>query len=444
MHAEPQSENQKKRLPGEPKQRLPGGPKQRLPGAMGYTEFVAMMAGMMSITALSIDTMLPALPQIGADLRVANPNDRQSIITVFMVGLAVGSLFYGPLSDRFGRRRILMLAAGLQLVSTLICVLATSFPVMLGARLLAGFSIASCRVISTSIVRDCFRGDAMARVMSLIMMIFVMVPVLAPSVGALVLMVAPWRAIFGLLLFCIIAIGLWQYWRLPETLPPENRMNIGPHDLWRTFMEVVTHRNSVGHMLASGIMFGGMIGFLVSIQQIFDEVFNAADYFAVGFAAITIWMGLGSLLNSRLVERFGARRLGQGAVIMLVLMSLIHCAIVLLDYENLPVFIVVQAMTVICFSFSGSNFGAISLEPFTRGAGLAASVQACLTTLISTALGALVGASYNGTVLPMTLGFLAFGAVSLLVIAWSERWKLFARPGHDALRRENIILPDKG
>ncbi|MPT46873.1 MAG: Bcr/CflA family efflux MFS transporter [Sphingobium sp.] len=417
---------------------------QQLPGKIGHAEFVAMMAAMMSITALSIDTMLPALPQIGADLHVVDANDRQSIITMFMIGLAVGSLFYGPLSDRFGRRKVLMLAAGLQLISTLICVMATSFPVMLGARLLAGFSIASCRVVSTSIVRDCFRGDAMARVMSLIMMIFVMVPVLAPSVGALVLMFAPWRAIFGLLLICIVAVGLWQYWRLPETLPPENRLNIGPKDLWATFVQIVTNRNSIGHMLASGIMFGGMIGFLVSIQQIFDEVFDASQYFAIGFAAITIWMGLGSLLNSRLVERFGARRLGQGAVITLVLMSLIHCAIVLSGYENLISFIIVQAMTVVCFSFSGSNFGAISLEPFTKGAGLAASVQACLTTLISTILGALVGASFNGTVLPMTIGFLVFGAVALMVIAWAERWKLFARPGHAALRKENIILPDKG
>ena len=411
---------------------------------MDKREFVVMMAALMSITAMSIDTMLPALPQIGEDLQVADPNDRQGIITFFMFGLAIGALFYGPLSDRFGRRRVLMLAAVLQFMATLICALSTSFPILLGARLLAGFSIASCRVIATSIVRDCFQGDAMARVMSLIMVTFVIVPVLAPTLGSLVLLVAPWRWIFGLLLVMIALLAVWQFLRLPETLPPENRSAIGPRDLWNTFVQVVTNRNSIGHMLASGIMMGGLIGFLVSIQQIFFDVFDAGEYFSIGFAAIAIWMGVGSLMNSRLVERFGARRLSQSAVLVLVTVSLLHCAIILSGYEHLLVFIVIQSITTSCFSFSGANFSSISLEPFTRGAGLAASVQAALTTLVSTVLGGLVGASFDGTVLPMSLGFLAFGTTALLLIAWAERWKLFKRPGLAALRKDNYIFSDRG
>lgn len=418
----------------------PHGP----PAGMGNLEFVIMMAALMSITALSIDTMLPALPQIGADLHVADANDRQNIITIFLLGLGIGSLVYGPLSDRFGRRRILMAAACLQIVSTLICALATSFPILLGARLLAGLSVASCRVVAMSIVRDCFRGDAMARVMSLIMVTFVIVPVLAPSVGALVLLVAPWRWIFGLLLVMIALLAVWQFLRLPETLPPESRSAIGPRDLWATFMQVVTNRNSIGHMLASGIMMGGLIGFLVSIQQIFFDVFDAGEYFSIGFAAIAIWMGVGSLMNSRLVERFGARRLSQSAVLVLVAVSLLHCAIILAGHEHLLVFIVIQSITTTCFSFSGANFSSISLEPFTKGAGLAASVQAALTTLLSTVLGGLVGAAFDGTVLPMSLGFLAFGATALLLIAWAERWKLFKRPGLSALREGKYIFSDRG
>lgn len=414
------------------------------PPGMGNREFVIMMAALMSIAALSIDMMLPALPQIGQDLRIADANDRQSIITIFLIGLGLGSLFYGPLSDRFGRRRVLMVAAGLQLVATLICALATSFPILLGARLLAGLSVASCRVVAMSIVRDCFRGDAMARVMSLIMVTFVIVPVLAPSAGALVLLVAPWRWIFGLLLIMIIVLAIWQFLRLPETLPPEHRSNVGPRDLWATFLTVVGNRNSIGHMLASGIMLGGLIGFLVSIQQIFFDVFDAGEYFAMGFAAIAIWMGVGSLLNSRLVERFGARRLSQTAVIVLIVISLLHCAIALSGYEHLLTFIIIQSITTTCFSFSGANFSSISLEPFTRGAGLASSVQAALTTLISTALGGLVGMSFDGTVLPMTIGFLSFGAAALLLIAWAEGWKLFKRPGYSALRRDNYIMSDRG
>jgi len=418
----------------------PHGP----PPGMGKREFVVMMAALMSITALSIDTMLPALPQIGADLHIADANDRQNIITIFLLGLAIGSLAYGPLSDRFGRRRILMVAACLQIVSTTICALATSFPILLGARLLAGLSVASCRVIATSIVRDCFQGDAMARIMSLIMVTFVIVPVLAPSVGALVLLVAPWRWIFGMLLILIAGLAVWQFLRLPETLPPESRSAIGPRDLWNTFVQVATNRNSIGHMLASGIMMGGLIGFLVSIQQIFFDVFDAGEYFSIGFATIAIWMGVGSLLNSRLVERFGARRLSQSAVLVLVAVSLLHCAIILSGHEHLVVFIVLQSITTTCFSFSGANFSSISLEPFTRGAGLAASVQAALTTLVSTVLGGLVGAAFDGTVLPMSLGFLAFGTTALLLIAWAERWTLFKRPGYAELRKENYIFSDRG
>ena len=411
------------------------GPLQKL----GTTEFVVMMASLMSITALSIDTMLPALPHIAEELHITDPNDRQMIITIFMIGLGIGSLIYGPVSDRFGRRPVLMVAAALQLLSTFICVIAPSFDILLIARLLAGLSIASGRVVAISIVRDCFRGDAMARIMSLVMVTFIIVPVFAPTLGSIVLLVAPWRGIFALLLLFIILLGAWQYFRLPETLPPENRVAIGPRDLWATFLEVVTNRNSIGHMLASGVTMGGLIGFVVSIQQIFFDVFDAGEFFPVGFALITMWMGIGSLLNSRLVERIGARRLSQGAVIMLIAVSLIHSLLIVAGYEHLVLFIVIQAITTTCFSFSGANFSAISLEPFKRGAGLASSIQAALTIILSAALGGLVGASFDGTVLPMSLGFLAFGVLAFLIIAWAERWRLFARPGHASLRKGNYV-----
>lgn len=415
--------------------------KRHLPGGLGTVEFVVMMAALMSLTALSMDTMLPALPHIGADLHVADPNDRQMIITVFLFGLAFGSLVYGPMSDRFGRRRVLLAASVLQLISTFICMAAPDFDIMLVARLIAGLNLASCRVVAVSIVRDCFRGDAMARIMSLIMVTFMIVPVLAPGVGSLVLLVAPWRAIFGLLLAFILLLSLWLFLRLPETLPPDHRSAIGPRDLWRTFLFVLTNRNSIGHMLASGIMMGGLVGFLVSIQQIFFDVFHAGDFFAAGFALISMWLGIGALLNSRLVERIGARRLSQSAVIAVILVSLAHVMLILAGYENLVLFIIVQSVTTTCFSFSGANFSAISLEPFSRGAGLASSVQAAITTLLSTLLGGLVGMSFDGTVLPMTLGFLAFGTAALFIIAWAERWRLFARPRHGDLREGIVSEP---
>jgi len=392
------------------------GHHQKLPPGLKMLEFVALMAAMMAIPALSIDLMLPALPEIGSDLHVGNPNDRQAIILFFFLGLSGGSLFYGPLSDRYGRRVILIGAMALLLAATVICAVASSFPIMLGARLIAGFCGAACRVTVVSIVRDCFQGDAMARIISLIMSIFMIVPILAPSFGQIILLFAPWRWIFGILAILICLIGIWLSWRLPETLDPDNRTSIGPRDLLATFMRIVTNRNSIGHMVASGFMFGGLTGFLVSVQQIFFDVFHMPDIFPFAFAGIAVWMAIGSLFNSSLVERFGARRMSQSAVLVLILLSIIHSLFIVTGAENVVVFMILQSLTSACFSFAGSNFSAISLEPFSKGAGLASSLQASLTTLMGAVLGGFIGAQFNGTVLPMALGFLGFGMMSMFVI----------------------------
>jgi MFS transporter, DHA1 family, multidrug resistance protein len=415
--------------------------RQNVPPGLKMAEFVMLMAAMMAIPALSIDPMLPALPDIGRDLRVADPNDRQAIIIFFFLGLSAGSLFYGPLSDRFGRRLILIGAMAMLLVATVICAIAPSFQIMLGARLVAGFCGASCRVMVVGIVRDCFKGDKMARIMSFIMSIFIIVPMMAPGFGQFILWFAPWRWIFWILAILICVISVWAAVRLPETLRPENRMSIGPRDLMTTFARIVTTRNSIGHMVASGFMFSGLIGFLVSVQQIFFDMFHMPDLFPLAFAGIAVWMGIGSLCNGRLVEHFGARRLSQSAVIALILLSALHCLIIVSGHENVVVFIVIQSMTSACFSFAGANFSAISLEPFTKGAGLASSIQASLTTLMSAVLGGFVGAHFDGTALPMSLGFMAFGVMSFLVIAWAERWRLFRRPGLGHLRTEGMHPP---
>lgn len=403
---------------------------------IGMSEFVLLMAALMSNGALSIDPMLPALPAIGADLDVADANDRQAVITFFFLGLAGGAVFYGPLSDHFGRRKILIGAMTLLFCATVLCALAPSFEVLLAGRLVSGFAAAACRVLVVGIVRDCFQGDRMARVLSLVMFIFMAVPMFAPALGAAILMLAQWRAIFWALAATIAALGIWLGIRLPETLDPARRVLIRPRDLAATFWQIVTHRSSIGYMVASGIMMGGLIGFLVSIQQIFFDAFHAPDKLPLGFAAITLWMAVGNLCNSRLVERFGARRLSQGAVIAVMLIAGVHAALTAMEIETLLLFILIQGMTTMCFSFAGANFSAIALEPFSRGAGLASSVQASITTLLSALLGGFVGASFDGTTMPMALGFLFFGASALIVILWAERGQMFTRPGHAHLRRD--------
>ncbi|MEC3912543.1 multidrug effflux MFS transporter [Sphingobium sp. CR2-8] len=388
----------------------------------------------MAMNALSIDPMLPALPEIGRDLAIPHPNDRQLIISVYFLGLGFGSLLFGVLSDRYGRKRVLGWAMALFILSSVACASAQSFVMMLAGRGCAGFFAGASRVITVGIVRDRFRGDAMARVMSLIFAVFMLIPVVAPSFGQAILLVAPWRWIFWVLVILASMILTWMLVRLPETLAVENRMRITARSLWQTVAMVIRTRSSIGYMLASGVVMGGLIGFILSVQQIFFDVFDAQAFFPIGFAVIAGCMGIGSLINSRLVQRFGARRMSQSALVAFILIAAVHLAVILTGLETLVTFMVLQAMTMLTVSFTASNFSAISMEPFHKGAGVASSFQAFLTTALSSALGSIVGRAFNGTTLPFTIGLLVFGIGSFLIVIWAERGKLFTRPHHGALR----------
>jgi MFS transporter, DHA1 family, multidrug resistance protein len=401
---------------------------------LGFKEFVALIAGLMAMNALSIDPMLPALPSIGAALGVDNPNDRQWIITAYFIGLGVGSLLYGSLSDRYGRRPVLIISLIFMLLATLACALAPSFGILLAARAAAGFFAAASRVIAVSIVRDRFQGDRMARIMSIVFIVFMLVPVLAPSFGQLILLVAPWRWIFGVLLVLGTIELIWVARRLPETLNPAHRVEIRAKDVSAMLWTVVSHRTSIGYMIATGVVMGGLIGFLTSAQQIFFDIFHAPKVFPIAFAGIAGSMAMGSYFNSRLVEHLGARRVSQSALILLTLLGGAHTLTAWAGLETMASFIVLQSLTMLCVSLTGSNFGAISMEPFSRGAGLASSFQASLTTLVSAMLGAFTGSMFNGTTLPMALGFFGYGCIAFLLVAWAERWKLFTRPNHAAMR----------
>ena len=408
----------------------PGTPQER----PGFREFVALMAAVMAVNALSTDPMLPAFPEIAADLNVANPNDLQWMISIYFMGLGLGSLLYGPLADRFGRKPVLTICLGLFVAATAFCTIAWSFPAMLLGRFAAGFFAAGSRVIAISIVRDRFHGDAMARVMSLIFIVFMIVPILAPTFGQSMLLLAPWRGIFGALLIVDLTILIWFLTRMPETLRPENRVEITLSDIMRTLGEVITHRSSIGYMMATGLVMGALVGFITSVQPIFFDIFHERTLFPICFAGIASFMGVGSYLNSRLVETFGARRLSQSALMGMIALNLVHCLIAWAGMETMWSFIVLQAATMFCFALTGSNFGAISMEPFARGAGLASSFQAGLTTLISAGLGAVVGSHFDGTTLPLAMGFFGYGCIALIVVLWAEKGRLFTRPRRATLR----------
>lgn len=405
---------------------------------IAFREFVLLSACLIAMNALSIDPMLPALPDIGRDLAVAQPNDRQLIISVYFMGLGVGSLIFGVLSDRFGRKKVLGSAMVLFILSTIACAGAHSFTMLLAGRAMAGFFAGASRVIAVSIIRDRFRGDAMARVMSLIFAVFMLIPVVAPSFGQAILWIAPWRWIFWILAILSTLILGWMLVRLPETLAPENRIPISIPSLLRTMGVIMTTRSSIGYMLASGVVMSGLIGFILSIQQIFFDMFDAQAIFPFAFAALAGSMGIGSLVNSRLVSRFGARRLSQGALLGLILVNGLHLAVILAGWETMASFMALQSISMLMVAFTASNFSAISMEPFSKGAGAASSFQSFLTTAVSSALGSLVGLSFDGSTLPLTLGLLTFGALSLLILVWAERGKLFTRPHRNALRDPDL------
>jgi DHA1 family bicyclomycin/chloramphenicol resistance-like MFS transporter len=402
--------------------------------SIGFREFVLLCAALMAMNALSIDPMLPALPDIGRDLAIPHPNDRQMIISVYFLGVGVGSLLFGILSDRFGRKPVMAVALGLFALCTVACAAAQSFTMLLIARALAGFFSGASRVITVGIIRDQFRGDAMARVMSLIFAVFMVIPVLAPSFGQAVLWIAPWRWIFWTLAILAVFVTGWMIVRMPETLRPENRLPIDHRHIAASIGRVVTHRLAIGYMLASGVVIGGLVSFVLSVQQIFFDIFDAARIFPLAFAAMAGCMGVGGLVNSRLVQRFGARRMSQSALVALICISILHLTVAWTGLETMVSFIVLQAMTMLTVSFTASNFSSISMEPFAKGAGVASSFQAFLTTAISSALGAVVGAAFNGTTIPLSIGFLVFGTSALAIVAWAERGRLFTRPRLDALR----------
>ena len=258
-----------------------------------FREFVLLCACLMAMNALSIDPMLPALPDIGRDLHIANPNDRQLIISFYFMGLGVGSLLFGVLSDQFGRKKVLGGAMILFILSSIACAGAHSFTMLLIARTSAGFFAGASRVITVGIIRDRFKGDAMARVMSLIFAVFMLIPVMAPSFGQAILWIAPWRWIFWVLAILATAILGWMAIRLPETLHPDNRIRINPRTILQTVGTIFRTRSSIGYMLASGVVMSGLIGFILSVQQIFFDVFHAQKIFPLAFATIAGSMGIG-------------------------------------------------------------------------------------------------------------------------------------------------------
>ena len=392
---------------------------------MGFGQFVALIAAMMAINALAIDSMLPALPHIGEALGVRDPNARQWVITAYLLGFGLAQLAYGSLADRYGRKPVLMAGLTLYTVFAALCAFSTSFETLLIARFLTGLGAASTRVLSVSIVRDCYSGRQMARVMSLAFIVFLATPIIAPSLGQGIMLFASWRWIFGVLSIFALIVMAWAAIKLPETQHPEDRIPISVAGVSAAFKTALTDRVAMGYTVASTLVLAGLFGFLNSSQQVFSEVLGAGDIFPLIFAAIAGTMALSSLLNSRIVGRRGMRRVSHWAVIGFVAFAGAHAVIAMAGHETLATFALMQAGMMFCFGLTMSNFGAIAMEPLGHLAGAAASVQGFITTIGGALFGFLIGQLYNGTTVPLTLGYTGFGLAGLLVVLLTEKGKLF-------------------
>lgn len=303
---------------------------------LSLTEFVALLVAMTSVVALAIDMMLPALDDIAGDLGVTEANDQQFVIGVYLTGFGAAQLFYGPLSDRFGRKPVIMVSLGLFLLTSLICTLSPSYDLLLIARFLQGAAAAACRVIAVAIARDVASGRRMAEIMSMVMTAFMAVPVLAPTLGQIILTFAPWRWIFAFLMLFGAGLMVWLQLRLPETLHPEYRVPLKLRSLIAAFGETARHRLMVGYTLAAMPFFGGLYGFLGTSQQVFVDHFGLSDaHFPIAFAAIAGGIGLTSYANSRLVMRVGQRRLSHAALVAFAVISTLHSVVLLAGIDNL-------------------------------------------------------------------------------------------------------------
>ncbi len=392
---------------------------------IGFVEFVALIAALMSLTAIGIDSMLPALPAIGTALGVESANARQYVVTAFVVGFGIAQLVHGPLADRFGRRTVLLWALTAYLVANIACAIAGSFALLLIARAIGGAMIAAARVATIALVRDCYHGRAMARVMSIAFMVFMIVPILAPSFGWLVLQVGDWRLIFWTIAGLTGAVLVWFHVRMPETLAPENVLPITPRRIVSDWRQTLGDRQSLGYTLASTALMGALYGYLNSIQQIMADVFAKPALLPAIFAASAVTMAAANLLNSRIVMRLGTRLISHGSLAGLILVSLVHVVAIRAGWESLFSFTAFQALTLGCFGLATSNFSAMAMENMGRIAGTASSVQGFVSVTGGAVVGALIGQAFNGTTIPLVLGFLLAGLVALAVVAITERGRLF-------------------
>ena len=399
-------------------------------GGAGFVEFVVLMAATMALGALGIDAMLPNLPAIGHTMGVADENKRQLIITVYLLAVGFSQVIYGPLADRYGRRPVILAGLFLYVGFSLLAAFSRSFETLLIARVLQGVGAASTRAIPISVIRDRYAGREMARVMSLTSLVFMAAPIMAPSLGQLVLILASWPYIFGVLGALGGAVLIWTMVRLPETLHPDARRSILPSRILSCFVEAARNRTAICYILGQALLFGGMLGFINSSQQVFTDALHATSSFPLVFAICGSCVAVASLLNASLVRRLGMRRLSHTALLLYIAVAGLHLVVAATGHETLVAYTVLQGATMFSFGLASGNFGAMAMEPMGHMAGVASSFQGLVSMVGASLIGFAIGQSFDGTVVPLEAGYLLCGLFALAVVLTAEHGRLFKAHVH--------------
>lgn len=394
----------------------------------GFGEFVGIVALMMAVTAMSIDNLLPAFPAIQARFGVADPNRLQLLVYVYMLGFAVAQIVYGPVSDALGRRRTLLGGLAVYVAGCGFAMIAPTFEWLLAARVIQGIGAASGRVLSTAIVRDRYAGREMASVMSLIMMVFLIVPMIAPAIGGVMLLIGSWHTVFVSMLALSLVLIVWFSARMPETLHPQFRRPLSLAAIAQALMLTLRTRVAIGYATALGLLTGCIMGYVGSAQQLFDTgLYGLGAWFPLAFGLVAGAMGVATLVNARIVRRLGMRTLSHAGLSLFILVALAQVGVGLAwdGHPPLALFLAILAGNQFLLSFAMPNFNALALEPLGAIAGTASSFLGFYTTLLGALSGLLIGQAFDGSVLPIAIGYTGLGALALLVVAWTERGRLF-------------------
>ncbi|TGL58202.1 Bcr/CflA family efflux MFS transporter [Leptospira ognonensis] len=378
-------------------------------------EFIIIIAFLMSIVAISVDALLPALGYIAKEIPFSHPNEGQYIISALFLGMAMGQLICGPLSDATGRRKVLFSGIFLFLVGSTICYFANGIPALLFGRWVQGLGVSAPYISAFSVVRDRFEGREMAKIMSIVMMIFILVPALAPSLGQMILLLFSWRSIFLMYILYSILIGIWIFIRLKETLPEEKRIPFQAANIIDGFREVLSNRITMTYTICMGLFFGSFFGYLNSSQQIFQVQFETGKLFTVYFGGLALLFGIASLLNSQLVEKWGMHYITKRATIGIIISSFLFLSLQSFVSIGLWMFLPYVAILFFCFGLLFGNFNSLAMEPMGHIAGIASAIIGSVSSILSMIIGTTIGQLYDQTVMPVTIGFLVMSCLSAIL-----------------------------